>query len=125
MHEFGAKVDKVVAPTTREHGTKAAMELGVLSREQEERKNSRRGDGLVLDPAKKTERDNAIKELENEKKQMYDDLKSSLGESEADAQIKLFMVSRETTYVRTLIFIVEMRLEWAIQAAHARDKQTV
>ncbi len=124
MHEFGAKVDKVVAPTTREHGTKAAMELGVLSREQEERKNSRKSDGLVLDPAKRTERDNAIKELENEKKQMYDDLKSSLGESEADAQIKLFMVSLYT-YERSLIFIVDMRLEWTIQAAHARDKQIV
>ncbi len=51
MHEFGAKVDKVVAPTTREHGTKAAMELGVLSREQEERKNKER-DGGILDPSK-------------------------------------------------------------------------
>lgn len=70
------------------------MELGVLSREQEERKHSRKGDGLVLDPAKRHERDNAIKELENEKKQMYDELKSSLGESEADVQIKLFMKGR-------------------------------
>ncbi len=114
----------MVAPTTREHGTKAAMELGVLSREQEERKNSRRGDGLVLDPARRHERDNAIKELENEKKQMYDELKSSLGESEADVQIKLFMVSL-FTYVSSMIFIVDMCIERTIQATYARDRQTV
>ena len=33
VHEFGGTVDRVVQPTTREQGTKAAMELGVLSRE--------------------------------------------------------------------------------------------
>jgi len=33
VHAFGANIDKVVAPTTREHGTKAAMELGVMSRD--------------------------------------------------------------------------------------------
>lgn len=56
---------------------------------------------------------------------MYDDLKSSLGEGEADVQIKLFMVSLKTTYVSTMIFIVDMRLEWTIQTAHAWDKQVV
>ena len=88
MHEFGAKVDKVVAPTTREQGTKAAMELAVLSREQEERKNTTSGS-----PIKSNERKAAIAELEQEKKQIYNDLKSSLGESEAEEQLRQFMVS--------------------------------
>ena len=43
VHEFGKTVDKVVAPTTREMGSKQAMELGVMSREararEEEKKN--------------------------------------------------------------------------------------
>ena len=88
VHEFGAKVDKVVAPTTREQGTKAAMELAVLSREQEERKNTTSGS-----PNKINERKAAIAELEQEKKQIYNDLKSSLGESEAEEQLRQFMVS--------------------------------
>ena len=45
MHAFGATVDKVVAPTTREAGTRKGMELNVLHREAvakqaEERKNT-------------------------------------------------------------------------------------
>ena len=88
VHEFGAKVDKVVAPTTREQGTKAAMELAVLSREQEERKNT-----TSSSPIKSNERKAAIAELEQEKKQIYNDLKSSLGESEAEEQLRQFMVS--------------------------------
>ena len=64
------------------------MELEVLSREQEERKNSTSGS-----PIKSNERKAAIAELEKEKKQIYNDLKSSLGEREAEEQLRQFMVS--------------------------------
>jgi len=39
-------------------------------------------------PVAKTERKNAIAALEAEKRQLYKDLKSSLGEEEADEHIK-------------------------------------
>ena len=55
---------------------------------------------------------------------MYDELKSSLGESEADVQIKLFMV-RLFTYVSSMIFIVDMCIERTIQTTYARDRQAV
>ena len=92
VHEFGEAVDKVVAPTTREQGTKAAQQIQVLDRESrkeyenryrsganEERKNSgspSRGGNV--------ERKSAIAELEAEKKTTYDDLKAAIGEEEAD-----------------------------------------
>lgn len=82
VHEFGEAVDKVVAPTTREQGTKAAQQIQVLDRERranEERKNSgspSRGGNV--------ERKSAIAELEAEKKTTYDDLKAAIGEEEAD-----------------------------------------
>lgn len=65
------------------------MELAVLSREQEERKNT-----TSSSPIKSNERKAAIAELEQEKKQIYNDLKSSLGESEAEEQLRQFMNGR-------------------------------
>ena len=37
VHDFGENVDRVVAPTTREQGTKEAVNLQVIDREREER----------------------------------------------------------------------------------------
>lgn len=72
VHEFGDKVDQVVKPTTREHGSAAAMNIQVLDRERqqrEERKHSssprggRRGESSSTNP----ERKKAIAELEKER----------------------------------------------------------
>ena len=51
VHDFGNNVDRVVAPTTREQGTKQAINLQVMSLENnEERKNKPGGDGRTRTP---------------------------------------------------------------------------
>ena len=39
VHEYGNKVDKVVAPTTRERGSAAAVNLEVMDRERQARED--------------------------------------------------------------------------------------
>ena len=92
VHGFGENVDRVVAPTTREN-------LRVANSEEE------KGDILSPKPSKRVnvvddnltgnalERKKAVSALEEEKKQIYNELKSSLGEAEANVHIKEFMVS--------------------------------
>ena len=95
VHEFGNTVDRVVAPTTREQGSKQAINLQVMHLDNEERKTK----GRTRTPPNQSEsssenarkRAEAIAELDREKDQMYADLKSSLGEQEAKVQIKTFM----------------------------------
>ena len=55
VHEFGENIDKVVAPTTRDQGTRAAVNIQVIDREREERKRSSspRGGGASDNPERK------------------------------------------------------------------------
>jgi len=92
VHEFGDKVNQVVAPTTRERGTAAAMNIQVLDRERQQREErkqwtSPRWGGSSSNP----ERKRAIAELEKEREQTYNDLKAAIGKTEADQQIKTYM----------------------------------
>ena len=90
MHQFGANVDRVVAPTTRDQGSKAAIDLQVMGRANAAANDSPSKNRSVEDESAKRA---AIKELNREKDQMYNDLKSSLGQTEADEHIRVFMVS--------------------------------
>ena len=88
VHDFGDKVDRVVAPTTREAGSKQAINLQVMQREGEESKTKERSRDMSENARKRGE---AVAELDREKDQMYADLKSSIGEQEAKVQIKMYM----------------------------------
>jgi len=63
------------------------------------------------DAAKKA----AIKELNKEKDQMYNDLKSSLGQTEADAHIRVFMVSKTKSILQNLNHISLTLIERHLQ----------
>ena len=86
VHAFGSTVDRVVAPTTREQGKKHVIDSMIEEKKEEESPGS-------TSQAQK-DRKSAIAELEAEKKQTYEELKASLGKSEADELIKQFMVSK-------------------------------
>lgn len=66
MHAFGENVDRVVAPTTREAGTKKAMEMTVLNREAAARREENKKTSSTA-TASQSDRQKAIAELEREK----------------------------------------------------------
>ena len=47
VHDFGDKVDKVVAPTTREQGTRQAVDLQVMAREEDKKEESGEGSSTM------------------------------------------------------------------------------
>lgn len=65
VHEFGGTVDRVVAPTTREQGSAAAVNLQVFDRERQARRasGSPRAGGAAREETN-PERKRALKELE-------------------------------------------------------------
>ena len=66
MHDFGDNVNRVVAPTTREAGSKQAINLQVMHRENEESKTSTSGKSRDMsENARK--RGEAVAELDREK----------------------------------------------------------
>ena len=64
MHDFGDTVDRVVAPTTREAGSKQAINLQVMHRENEESKTSGKSRDMSENARKRGE---AVAELDREK----------------------------------------------------------
>ena len=129
VHEFGEAVDKVVAPTTREQGSKAAMQIQVMDREREarDRDEERRDSGSESPPSRASDnqegRKNAIALLKKDKETTYNDLKAAIGQEEADEQIKLFMVSvKDYLYIGFLTFCIS---EWNIQAENGRDRPNI
>ena len=86
VHNFGETVDRVVAPTTREKNTKEGYALNMMANSNENELGKAASMEMSASGSSKPnpEREKAIKELEQEKESLYNELKASLGKSEAD-----------------------------------------
>lgn len=60
VHDFGDKVDKVVAPTTREQGKRQAIDLQVMSRREEEKAEPAEGTATSAMSTKQRERKRCV-----------------------------------------------------------------
>ena len=108
VHGFGETVDRVVAPTTRdaereERGRsksakkKTKSKTSVINGEEaegEEHKASESSPVRPEDSIRLQEREKAVEDLEKEKKELYNNLKSSFGGSEANKLMDQFMKGR-------------------------------
>jgi len=100
VHGFGENVDRVVAPTTRENlrvGSLRVMGVAISEEDKDDIRSPKPSNRVNFVDDNLTgnalERKKAASALEEEKKQIYNELKSSLGEAEANVHIKEFMVS--------------------------------
>ena len=86
VHNFGETVDRVVAPTTREKNTKEGYALNMMANNNDNELGKAASMEMSASGSSKPnpEREKAIKELEQEKESLYNELKASLGKSEAD-----------------------------------------
>ena len=121
VHAFGDKVNKIMAPTTREAGSRAAMEMQALDMNREESKDSQ---ASTSSPAKKRDiegRNKALKELEEERKQMESDLRSGLGGQEAEDQIRVYLVSTEKPLSQHNLYKLIFKLSVALLERYLQE----
>ena len=85
VRNFGENVDSVVAPTTREQASAVGPPKNL---QNVYRNNMNAGELGSSTGGDDEQRKQAIKDLEKEKKDTYNELKSSFGQQEADELIK-------------------------------------